>query len=660
LSPKSSIDIREKNNMYWHVSQKYPVKWITAVLLSLFMIIGPSRTALSQEASIMIPAEDIWADVKIAGQSSGYYHEKAERDKSGEISTSVELIIVINRVGSKVEVRTNSVSKESTDAQLVAIKNETSSSKQSTLMEVTIGDGSLLIRTTSGGKSYDRKVPFSGALIGQEAARRMTLARLKSPGDTISYQTFSPELGSVATVTRKAIGMEQLMIEGKQLSGLKVEDVMGNLPGKTTVWLDGTGRLLRQVQDSPFGEVETIRTTQKRIQTEGSPVNALPEEAYGRTLAHANIRLPQERSIERLKIRITHRKPELGWPNLEADNQKVLEKTPTALVLEIRRPAPKSKALRPVKSTPGLAAFLAPNALLQSDDPGVQRIVREISGIDADVFHSSLALQKWTAENMQFDAGIAMASASEVARDRKGTCFGYSVLLGSLARAAGIPSRFKMGYVYVSGIWGGHAWVEVLVGDDWIPIDAAAYSSGPADAARFSAFTSSLEEGISTQIGALMQLYGNLDIQILEYTLKGRRVVVPVGAQPYVANDNTYRNPWLGLTVVKPDSFHFTKLDAFWPDDTIVAMEGPQHQTVEILKHGYSPQYATAAYLQRAGISGNQKNITIAGFPAVEIASAEAAGLSFVNEDEVWVVKTKGIGAPSLLHEVASRIKLSQ
>ena len=646
--------------MDWHASRKHPVRWLTAILLSLFMIIGHSGTALSQEASITIPAEDIWAEVKIAGQSSGYYHEKTEQDKDGKLSTFVEMVIEINRVGSQVEIRTNSVTKESMDTKLVAIKNETSSSKQSTLMEVTISDGSLLIRTTSGDKTYDRKIPFTGALIGPQAARRMTLAGLKSPGDTISYQTFAPELGSVATVTRKAIGMEQLLIDGKQLSGLKVEDVMGNLPGKTTVWLDGTGRLLRQTQESPFGEIETVRAAQERILAKGSPVDTLPAEAYGRTLAHSNIRLPHERSIERMKIRITQRKPELGWPDLAADNQRVLEKTPESLVLEIWRPEPRTKAPRPVKPSPELAPFLGANPLLQSDDLGVQGIVREIGTLDSDLFQSALALQRWTAENMKFDAGIAVASASEVARDRKGTCFGYSVLLGSLARAAGIPSRIRMGYVYVSGIWGGHAWVEVLVGNDWIPIDAAAYFPGPADAARFSAFTSSLEEGISTQIGALMQLYGNLDIQILQYTLKGRRTTVPVDAKPYAVNNNTYRNSWLGLTVIKPDSFQFTKLDAIWPDDTIVAMEGPQHQTVEIQKSGYSPALEAAAHLRGAGISGIQKNITVAGFPAVEITSPEAAGLSFVDKDEVWTVKAKGADAPSLLHEVASRIKLSQ
>jgi hypothetical protein len=44
----------------------------------------------------------------------------------------------------------------------------------------------------------------------------------------------------------------------------------------------------------------------------------------------------------------------------------------------------------------------------------------------------------------------------------------------------------------------------------------------------------------------------------------------------------------------------------------------------------------------------------------VEILSSEAEGLSFLNEDEVWIVKAKGADARSLLHEVASQIKLSQ
>ena len=140
------------------------------------------------------------------------------------------------------------------------------------------------------------------------------------------------------------------MIDGKQLSGLRVEDVTEKLPGKTNVWLDSSGRFLRQVQESPFGEVDIIRTVQKPTQADRLPVNTLPTEAYSRAVARANIRLPHERSIEQIKIRITHRKPELGWPDLEADNQRVLEKTPESLVLEIWRPMPKTNERGPLES----------------------------------------------------------------------------------------------------------------------------------------------------------------------------------------------------------------------------------------------------------------------------------------------------------------------
>src|SRR5262249_6637301 len=156
--------------------------------------------------------------------------------------------------------------------------------------------------------------------------------------------------------------------------------------------------------------------------------------------------------------------------------------------------------------------------------------------------------------------GIAIAPASEVARNRRGTCFGYAVLLASLARAEGIPSRIRMGFVYAGGIWGGHAWVEVRVGNDWIPLDAALYSPGAADAARFSFFTSSLQEGTISQVGELARLYGNVDLQVLDYTVHGKRVVVPQEARPFTITGDTYRNPWLGLTVEKPKGFGFTQL----------------------------------------------------------------------------------------------------
>lgn len=69
----------------------------------------------------------------------------------------------------------------------------------------------------------------------------------------------------------------------------------------------------------------------------------------------------------------------------------------------------------------------------------------EIAQEHTDPWSAALALQKWSSENMRFDPGIAVAPASEVVRDRLGTCMGYSILLASLARAAHVPARLKLG-----------------------------------------------------------------------------------------------------------------------------------------------------------------------------------------------------------------------
>src|SRR5262249_40950854 len=160
--------------------------------------------------------------------------------------------------------------------------------------------------------------------------------------------------------------------------------------------------------------------------------------------------------------RLTHRKPELGWPDFTAENQRVVEAARDQVVLEIRRLLPAPQSGRTGRDTAReLAPYLAPNALLQSDDGAIREIAAQLAAEDRDASRVARKLEKWTSDHMQFDAGIAIAPASEVVRNRRGTCFGYAMLLGSLARAAGIPSRVRMGFAYAGGKWGGHAWVDV-------------------------------------------------------------------------------------------------------------------------------------------------------------------------------------------------------
>ncbi|HEV7766438.1 MAG TPA: transglutaminase domain-containing protein [Thermoanaerobaculia bacterium] len=80
--------------------------------------------------------------------------------------------------------------------------------------------------------------------------------------------------------------------------------------------------------------------------------------------------------------------------------------------------------------------YLEPNALIEAAHPEIVKIAAEIAGTAPDAYRPALALTKWTAENMKMDAGIVMAPASELIRERKATCVGYATLLASRARIA--------------------------------------------------------------------------------------------------------------------------------------------------------------------------------------------------------------------------------
>ncbi len=622
------------------------------------LIIAPVQ---GQEAAPPHPAREVVAEYRLEGAPTGTYHESTLPDANGGTVTSIESDLVFNRMGTKLEMKFATQYHEDAQGHLKSVSSDQSSSQQGTHVEVQVRDGSLAVTTTTGGKSYPRNAAFTGTLLGPDGARHLLISRLHVPGDSVAYQTFSAELGSVATITSTLVGSEDVAFGGKRIGGLKIEQSIDAMPGKSTLWIDHDGWLLRQVVPSPLGEMEALRVEGKQASA-ASMGATLPEETFSRSIVKANIRLPEERLIEGVRLKLIHKRPELGWPELETDNQHIIEKTASYVVLDVRRIEPKSDASRPVTSDNSSAPFLAPNALMQSDDANIQAIAAKVVGNERDAWRAAQALQRWTNDNMKFDMGIAIAPASEVARNRRGTCFGYSMLLGSLMRAAGIPSRLRMGYVYAGGIWGGHAWVEVRIGESWIPIDAALYSPGAADAARFSFFTSALEDGTLGGVGALGQLFSNVDVKILQYTVDGKSVAVPEDAPPFTVSGDDYRNPWIGLSIRKPPSFKFGDLGAAWPQTDLVSMEGPQAESIKVKNLSASlptGKFDLRQEFAEEGIRSKSAPVMIAGRKGTLASSGEKAEAVLVSDGNIWAITSAGPRAKQLLEQVLATVRFS-
>jgi hypothetical protein len=466
-------------------------------------------------------------------------------------------------------------------------------------------------------------------------------------------------------MTRTVLSREPIKLGSQEVAALKVEEVLEGLPIKRTGWLDEQGNLLRQDEPGPFGMIEVWRTDKSTALAAASG-GELPQEVYQSSIVRTNIRLPRALPIDYLKLRLSHRRPELGWPDLGIAGQKVLAKTEKELVLEIRRPKAAAGAVFPVAKTETNRHYLEPNAYIQSDDAEILRLAEELVGTQKDAFEAALLLERWVAENMKFDLGIVFAPATEIVRNRRGTCVGYATLLATLARAAGLPSRIVMGYVYALGMFGGHAWAEVMIGEGWVPLDAAVVNAGVADATRISLAASSLAEGIGEiTLGAAQQVFGQVGIDILGYETGGKSFAAAAGARPFSIAGDLYENPWLGIRLVKPAGFRFGKTDSVWPDRTVVGLDGPAADTVVLEQHEVYPweKQETAAWTKLEALipEGKRDRLKTGNADALIMDSTDgrrAAG-AVMRGLEVWIILAEGKDAPGLLRRIAPSTRIS-
>jgi hypothetical protein len=87
-------------------------------------------------------------------------------------------------------------------------------------------------------------------------------------------------------------------------------------------------------------------------------------------------------------------------------------------------------------------------------------------------YHTVAEITNWVNKYITYDISYFGENipATQTFQDKRGVCVEYSHLLIAMLRSIGLDTRYVSGYVYGKE-WQPHAWVEVLVGNYWIPID---------------------------------------------------------------------------------------------------------------------------------------------------------------------------------------------
>lgn len=156
------------------------------------------------------------------------------------------------------------------------------------------------------------------------------------------------------------------------------------------------------------------------------------------------------------------------------------------------------------------AEYLAPTAMVQSDNPDIRAKSLEIVDGSTDALTAARRLSKWVFAAVDKRPSAGIPSAIEVFRSLRGDCNEHTVLYTAMARSVGIPTRMAAGIVMMDGRFYYHAWPEVYVGK-WVSIDPT-FDQFPADAAHIRL----IEGGPEKQV-VIVKLVGNLKVAILDH-----------------------------------------------------------------------------------------------------------------------------------------------
>lgn len=633
---------------------------VVFILLNFFFSSGQAAQAITASTAIE-KAETQWYLITLGGQKIGYIKESGQKIKEDGrwfYKSYNESKMSFNRLGKKAEIISNSEYLETEDGQLKKVVSEMVMSSEPIKVEALVEEGKIVLKTTASGRTFSRELPYSGQLLGPEGISQLTQSRLRQPGDKIEYRTLLAEISQVVTGERQLTGEEEIDFHGKKIKTRRIEEKTQGLGSTRQVWIDEAGHEIKSVETSPFGDLVVIASTEEEVLAgvEGLSIN---EDQYQASLIKANVRLPQARNCQRLVIRIQTKKPELGWPDLNHDYQRVISQTAESTILAISQvnlKTPSSKKLTQEE----FQQYLQANAYLDADDPEIKKVAAAVAGPIKDSYEKALQLRNWVTTNMTFDLGIVFAPASEVIKNKKGTCAGYASLLASLLRAAGIPSRYLMGLVYVNGVWGGHAWTEAWLSDRWVPLDAAVPGPGVADAARLVVAASGLEEGLGESLTAAQKIFGQVNIEIQDYSFDGQRYQVQPGQPLYEVKDGIYFNHGLQLGLKAPAGFTFYDTDKVWPDRTLVALKGPAGETIKLTQEGWFPADNLEQYLvsqlKKMVKDGRLVYQTVWEKRRPVVISADKSVAGIINGVDLFVLTAEGQNSERLLSEVLKNL----
>jgi hypothetical protein len=479
---------------------------------------GPEPAA---QANLSPGEDEEWMGIYLEGEKVGQSWTLTRKTPEGiEVSNRTALSLVL--MGAPQQVTTSLSYSATNQFILRSFDFSLGSSAHVLRVKGQVRESTLLLTINSGGLKSERSVPLKEEIRLPDGLERLLVPGRVKKGRVYRFSVFDPTTLSPGDLDITYAGEEEITLHHRQQKASKLLVDFQGL--RSTVYVDPSGHTLRE--ESPVGLV-SLREDRGTALAWRPDSPALSVDLLQHFAVPAEREIPNPRQCRYLKAAIFGLPADYKLPT--GGGQHILHRG-EPVVLEVGGTDEHALDLPPSDGEVSASAaeeFLAPTALVQSDDSLLVRQARSIVKDETDPRAKVDSVLNWMSRNLERRPTVSIPSALDVLQTREGDCNEHATLFAALSRAAGVPTKILSGIVYAD--WPRpafyyHAWNAVLLSAStstvggqspvpirrWVGIDPV-FGQRVADATHIS-----LSEGDPQDQLQLLRLLGKLRINLLK------------------------------------------------------------------------------------------------------------------------------------------------
>lgn len=446
--------------------------WMRIFLVILCSFSWPLLvTAAPLPPLAQVPTGERWFSVTMNGEQVGFARQRITPTANGyrfEGDGSVKMLVL----GFSREAAAHESYLVGRDLTLQSFAVEQSIDQSPMKLQGEVTGKGIRLTMEAGGTRKEKLIKVKGAVYPPPVLNVLPLFKGFADGKKYKVSMLDVEAIKVKEVTISAVARETLPGGG---AAFHLRNDLYPFVSND-IWVDPAGNTIREsVRDGlVVTQVEEEEAIRRFIL---AAAVAKKDLVFDFSLVRTDRTIDRPAAVRQLEVALTG--IPAGLSLLDGAGQRVTREPDGRVVFSVTR---QNQVVASAQSAAGsgMEPFLASTDRIPADQPRIQELARQLADGDNAPLAVAGKLNAWVAETIA-DAVIDSQSPLETLESKKGNCQSHARLYAALARAAGIPTKFVSGLVYMpqKGFLY-HSWAESYVGE-WVAVDPT-FGQLPADA----------------------------------------------------------------------------------------------------------------------------------------------------------------------------------